>query len=131
MSIWGHRVSIKLVVTAIAVVMLGVFAIAVARPAPRQITLVVRGMAFYLEGGELPNPTITIKPGERVRVVLRNQDRGFTHDFAFPAMDAALSPISWNESDDVVFDAPAKPGIYDYWCRPHMMMMRGKIIVQE
>jgi len=29
-----------------------------------------------------------------------------------------------------VFEAPEKPGTYDYWCRPHMTMMRGKIIVR-
>ncbi len=130
MSFWGHRVSIKLVATAIVVVLLGVLSVAVARPA-REVTLVVRGMAFSLEDGDLPNPTITVKPGERVRVVLRNEDRGITHDFAFPAVDAVLDPLSWNQSDTVVFEAPAKPGIYDYWCRPHMLMMRGKIVVQD
>ena len=39
------------------------------------------------------------------------------------------TPIGWNQSADVVFDVPETPGRYDYWCRPHMMMMRGKIIV--
>jgi plastocyanin len=131
MSFWGHRVSAKLVVTSVAVVLLGAFAVAVARPTPREITLVVRGMAFYLEGGELPNPTLTLKAGERVRVVLRNEERGMQHDFAVPAMRAALDPVGWNESSDATFVVPETLGVYDYWCRPHMTMMRGKIIVQD
>ena len=131
MSFWGHRVSAKLVVTAVAVLALGAFAVALTRPAPREITLTVRGMAFYLDGNELPNPTITLNAGERVRVVLRNEERGVNHDFAVPAMRAALEPIGWNESSDVTFMAPETPGVYDYWCRPHMLMMRGKIIVQD
>jgi hypothetical protein len=130
MSFWGHRVSAKLVVTAVAVLLFGVFAVALTRPAPRAITLTVRGMAFYLDGNDQPNPTITLHAGERVRVVLRNEERGVRHDFAVPAMSAALDPIGWNESSDVTFVAPATPGTYDYWCRPHMLMMRGKIIVQ-
>jgi heme/copper-type cytochrome/quinol oxidase subunit 2 len=119
------------VVTAVAVLLLGVFAVALTRPAPREVTLTVRGMAFYLEGNELPNPTITLRAGERVRVVLRNEERGIQHDFAVPAMRAALEPIGWNESSDVTFVVPETPGEYDYWCRPHMLMMRGKIIVQD
>jgi plastocyanin len=131
MSFWGHRVSAKLVVTTVAVLLLGAFAVAVARPAPREVTLVVRGMAFYLEGNELPNPTLTVNAGERVRVVLRNEERGIQHDFAVPAMRAALDPVGWNESSDATFVVPETPGVYDYWCRPHMTMMRGKIIVQD
>jgi len=130
MSIWGYRVSLKLVAMTVVVVLLSVFAYALSRPAPREITLVTRGMAFYLENGDLPNPAISLQPGERVRIVLRNEDRGLKHDFAFPSIDAALEPVTWNQSDDVVFEAPEKPGTYDYWCRPHMTMMRGKIIVR-
>ena len=129
MSLWGRQVSVKLIGTAVAVVLLGVLAYAVTRPAPREITLVAKGMAFYLEDGDVPNPTITLKPGERVRIVLNNLDRGLRHDFVVPSLDAALDPVSWDQSDDVVFVAPSEPGIYDYWCRPHMTMMRGKIQV--
>ena len=66
----------------------------------------------------------------RGRIVLRNDDRGITHDFAVPAMDAAVDQIDWNEQADTTFDVPKAPGRYDYMCRPHMLMMRGQIIVQ-
>ena len=130
MSFWGHRVSARLVITAVTVLLLGVLAVAVTREEPREITLVARGMAFYLENGDLPNPTITVKPGERVRVVLRNEERGIRHDFAVPGLRAALDPLGWNESGAVIVDAPDAPGLYEYWCRPHKMMMRGKIVVE-
>ena len=129
MSIWGRRVSIKMVACA-SVVLLGGFAVALTHPAPREITLVARGMVFYLEDGDVPNPTLTVNAGDRVRVVLRNEDRGLLHDFAVPGLRAALDPIGWNHSADVTFEVPNTPGTYEYRCRPHMMMMRGKIIVQ-
>ena len=131
MSLWGYRVSVKLIVMAAAVVLLGVLAVAVTRPEPRVITLVVNDMTFYVEGRDDPNPMIFVNPGERVRVVLKNQDRGVRHDFAVPASRAALDLVSWNQSSEMVFDVPDTPGKYDYWCRPHMTMMRGTLIVMD
>jgi plastocyanin len=93
--------------------------------------LVVRGMAFYLDSDpSQANPTLTVRAGERVRVVLRNEERGFTHDFAVPAIEAATDLINWNEQSSVTFDVPDRPGTYEYVCEPHAMMMRGRIIVQ-
>ena len=132
MSIWGHRVTARLVAMAIVVVAVGALLTASVMRAPaREITLVVRGMAFYLEGDtSTPNPTLTFKAGERVRVVLRNQDRGITHDFAVPLMDAAVDAIDWNEDAGVTFAVPDAPGRYEYTCRPHALMMRGEIVVE-
>ena len=48
-----------------------------------------------------------------------------------PLSGAALNPIGWNQTADVTFVVPDEPGTYDYWCRPHMLMMRGKIVVQD
>ena len=92
----------------------------------REITLVVSGMAFYLEGDpSTPNPTLEVKAGERVRIVLRNEDRGLTHDFAVPVVAAAMNAIDWNQSGEVTLDVPDTPGTYEYMCRPHRLMMRG------
>ena len=129
MSIWGHKVSAKLVATVVAVLLLGALGVALTRPAPREVTLVARGMAFYLENGDTPNPTLTFKAGDRIRIVFRNQDRGISHNVVVPAVNAEFQPIGWNQSADVVFEVPDTPGIYEYWCRPHMMMMRGTIQV--
>jgi plastocyanin len=131
MSIWGHRISIKLIAVVVAVVVVGALAAAVSRTPSREVVLVARGMAFYLESDpSQANPTLTFRAGERVRVVLRNEERGFTHDFAVPAIDAATDLINWNEDSSVTFDVPDRPGAYEYVCEPHAMMMRGQIIVQ-
>ncbi len=100
-------------------------------PGGRDIVLVARGMAFYLEGEpSTPNPTLRVNAGEHVRIVLRNRERGMVHDFAVPALQAVLDPVRWNEDGDVVFAAPASPGTYSYHCRPHAAMMNGKLIVE-
>jgi plastocyanin len=61
--------------------------------------------------------------------VLRNQDRGLTHDFAVPAVAAAMNAIDWNHSGEVILEVPDTPGTYEYMCRPHVLMMRGTIRV--
>jgi plastocyanin len=93
---------------------------------------VARDMAFSFENDPATrNPTIEVKAGERVRIVLQNRDRGFTHDFAVPALGAGLDGISWNEDGSVVLDIPSTPGTYEYICRPHNPMMKGTLIVRD
>ena len=130
MSILGRRFSTKLMATMAGVMLLVALLPAWSITPKRDITLVVRGMAFYLENDpSTPNPTIEMKVGERVRVVIKNQDRGFTHDFAVPVLHAATKQTDWNESGHVVFKAPKKPGTYEYVCQPHRLMMKGTIQV--
>ena len=131
MSIWGHKVSVKLIAIAIVVVVVGALAAAVTLQPSREITLVARGMAFYLESDPAtPNPTIRVKAGERVRIVLKNQDRGFVHDFAVPAVDEAVDQINWNESSASTFVMPSRAGTYEYVCQPHRLMMSGTLVVE-
>ena len=135
MSILGHNVSrtllLRTAATIVAVLLLAVLLPALTTTPAREITLVTRGMAFYIEGdASTPNPTIEVKRGERVRIVLRNQDRGMTHDFAVPVIAAAMNAIRWNESGDLTFDVPETPGAYQYECRPHRLMMRGTIRIR-
>jgi plastocyanin len=133
MSILGRRVSGRVVaaVAALFVMIAGLLPVMTKAPA-REITLVVRDMAFYLENdASNPNPVIQARPGETIRVVLVNRDRGITHDFAVPASEAATKAIDWNEQDEVTFDVPDEPGTYPYVCRPHVLMMKGQIIVRS
>jgi plastocyanin len=130
MSIWGHRVSRK-AVAALACLLVALAMVPAWSWAPdREVVLVVRGMAFYTDSQpDIPNPTIEVRAGERVRVVLRNDDRGLVHDFAVPALDRGLDAIRWNETSEVTFTVPTAPGSYEYVCRPHALMMRGKLNV--
>lgn len=130
MSICGHRVSVKVVAVAATVLVVGGLLTARSLTPSREIVLVARGMSFYAQGDpSTANPTITLKAGERVRIVLRNEDRGITHDFAVPVFNAAADLVDWNEQSEVVFAAPETPGRYEYVCRPHQVMMRGVVVV--
>ena len=131
MSIFGRRVPVQAIAAAALLMLLAALLPALSNTPAREIRLVTRGMAFYLaDDPTTPNPEIVVGAGERVRVILRNDDRGMTHDFAVPALDAALAPIGWSESRDLVFDAPDAAGTYTYECRPHRLMMRGTIRVR-
>jgi plastocyanin len=130
MSVFGRQVSGK-TVAGIALLMIVTALLPVMTSAPaRDIVLVTKDMAFYLEGDpSTPNPVIEVKAGERVRIVLRNQERGVMHDFAVPSMRSAIDGLRWNEQGDVTFDIPDVPGNYEYVCRPHLLMMKGVIKV--
>ena len=131
MSILGHRISFSVIVVVVVLMVIGAWLPAMTRKPAREITLVAKDMSFYLESDPATaNPTIEVKAGERVRIVLRNADRGMTHDFAMPAVSAGLDAIDWNESGEVTFDVPLTPGTYEYICRPHRFMMRGSIVVR-
>jgi plastocyanin len=130
MSILGHKVSTKVVATLAGLMLLAALLPALTRTPTREVQLVMKGMAFYLETDlATPNPTIEVQAGERVRVVVRNEDRGLTHDFAVPVAGAVTKEIPWNQSGEVVFDVPETPGTYEYICQPHQLMMRGTIRV--
>jgi plastocyanin len=127
----GHLIAALVLTVAAGAVAVAMWGPPTIRPS-REIRLVADGMAFYLESDPAtPNPTLTVKPGERVRIILTNRDRGFTHDFAVPALSAALDAIDWNEDAGVVFEAPPTPGVYEYVCRPHSAMMKGQIIIGD
>jgi plastocyanin len=130
MSVWGRKVPVK----AVAALVCALIAVAGWLPVgtkgrPREIVIVAKGMAFYVEGTKTANPEISVRPGESIRVVLKNEDRGLTHDFAVPAVEAATDPLDWNQKDDVTFEAPETPGTYEYVCRPHLLMMKGALNV--
>jgi plastocyanin len=132
MSIWGRRISVQPVaaVAVVFMVAMGVARVLMGENA-REITLVARDMAFYVEGdSKVANPAIEARAGETLRVMLKNQDRGMTHDFAVPSADASTGVLKWNEEDAVTFRVPNNPGTYEYVCRPHLLMMKGTLVVK-
>jgi hypothetical protein len=99
------------------------------RPPPREITLVARGMAFYVEGQSAANPTLTVYAGETIRLTLRNEAPGLQHDLAIPALGAATDPLAAGGSRTIAVVVPDEPMTIDYVCRPHATMMRGRLQV--
>jgi plastocyanin len=131
MSILGRRISTEpvAIVAVIFMVAMGVARALVGNNA-REITLVAKDMAFYVDGDtRTPNPVIEARAGETLRIVLKNRDRGMTHDLAVPSVEAATDPLDWNEQDEVTFEVPSEPGTYEYVCRPHLLMMKGTLKV--
>ena len=94
-----------------------------------RITLAARGMAFYLEGDDTPNPTLTIPADSSIEICLRNEDRGSLHDLACPDLDLRTMQLSAGRSQTIRFRTPAEPGRSQYRCTLHPIMMRWEIRV--
>ena len=97
----------------------------------REIRIVAKDMAFYVDGDRTPNPTLRVKAGEQIRVVLRNDDPGMTHDFAVTPWELATKTLTVKgEWDAVTFRVPAVRGTIPYQCTPHSQMMKGTIAIE-
>ena len=58
--------------------------IVASREQVHEIRLVAKNMTYYANGNQDPNPPLRLVPGEQVRVIFRNDDRGMSHDFGIP-----------------------------------------------
>ena len=98
---------------------------------PREIRMVAKDMTFYVEGDTAPNPILRVKAGEQIRIVLRNDDPGMTHDFAVKAWNLATKTLTQKgEWDAVQFRVPAQRGTIPYQCTPHSQLMQGTITIE-
>lgn len=97
----------------------------------RDIRLVARGVAFYVDGRPEANPVLRVAAGERIRLLFRNEDRGMAHNFAVSGwrLSQAL-PLEPGETASVVVRVPDRPGRHAYVCTPHATLMHGVIEVQ-
>jgi plastocyanin len=100
------------------------------RREPRQIVIVTRDMAFFLEGTSEANPAIRVKAGEEVLLTLRNEEPGMTHDFSIATWGATTRALKGGGTDRIRLMAPRSPGTTEYVCRPHAATMRGLVIVE-
>ena len=103
---------------------------ALSRESERELRVVVIDRAFYLEGQTQANPTLTLRAGERVRLVLRNEEDGMRHDFAIRAWGVAVPPIEGRGRREIDFRVPDARGEATYNCTPHPVSMRGAITVE-
>jgi len=96
----------------------------------REIHLVVKDMTFYIEGEDSPNPTLHARPGERIRLVLRNTDSGMSHDFTIRSWNVNTRLLKGKAQDSIEFTVPDTRGSHVYNCTPHWEMMNGFITVE-
>jgi plastocyanin len=99
------------------------------RQGPRTIVLVARDMAFVTGPTSAPNPPIELRAGERIRLVIQNQDRGMKHDLAIRALGLRTRTVDYGESDALVLTVPKQPGTLEYLCSFHPFLMRGSLVV--
>ena len=95
--------------------------------AVREIALVTRDMAFYLEGDTVPNPTIRLEAGEEVRFIVRNLDPGIVHNLAIEGWGLETPYLDAERSTTVHVRVPEQLGTQAYLCPPHRAMMGGVI----
>lgn len=100
----------------------------VGRPPLRTITLSMKNYAF-----NRVNPTIYLRPGERVKFVVRNDEdpsAPVKHDFEIPALGVGPKPeLSPGQIREVTVTAPLE-GTFSYGCATHRGM-GGKIVIRR
>lgn len=97
---------------------------------PREIRLVVRDMAYFVDGAGPANPPLRAARGERLKLVLLNTDAGMSHDFSIPALQIQTRQLTGKGEEAIEFVAPSAAGVHEYHCTPHALMMRGTITVE-
>jgi uncharacterized cupredoxin-like copper-binding protein len=120
---WGVRVLCVGLMALCAVGASG--AQAAAAPKPRVIEVRAREYRF------MPR-VIRVKPGERVKVYLRNVGRE-KHEWELEEMHVEIRPVAPGKTGEVTFTAPSKPGTYEFACHVdghYEKGMKGVLVVQ-
>lgn len=98
---------------------------------PREVVLIARDMVFIAPGQATgPNPTLKLRAGERIRLVLENRDPGMKHDVVAPGLGIRTATVEFAASDRRLVTVPRRPGTYDYFCTYHDRLMRGRMVVE-
>ncbi len=78
----------------------------------------------------LDNPTLRVRTGETVELVLRNRDPGMKHDLTIAELGLKTRMTYFGDTVVLRFTAP-QPGTYIYLCSIHPRLMRGQLIVES
>jgi len=97
----------------------------------REIHIVAKDMTYRVDGVSGANPALRFTPGEKVRVFLRNDDKGMQHDFGIPAWGVTTGIVEWSSEKTVTFQVPASTARASYVCTPHSAMMAGAVILER
>jgi FtsP/CotA-like multicopper oxidase with cupredoxin domain len=97
----------------------------------RDLRLVIVDKTFYVEGQPTPNPTLKLRAGERIRLVLHNEDEGMRHDLRIGEWNVAVPAIDGKGERAITFRVPEGRRSVSYACTPHSASMRGAIEVES
>ena len=95
-----------------------------------EVRLVARDMTYFVEGSSEPNPTLRVPRGSRLRVVLTNNDPGYSHNLIVSSFGIETPLITNGKTQAIEMKVPPAPGLHAYSCGPHAEMMRGNIAVE-
>ena len=77
----------------------------------RDVVLVATGMSFALASAPgAANPALAFRPGERIRLTIKNEAPGLRHDVAIPAWNVATEQVGFGETAQVIFTVPQTDG---------------------
>lgn len=124
------RVRVGVIVSTLLMAAVLLPIIGLSRGHDRDVRLVVIDKTFYLEGQSLPNPTLKLHAGERIRLILRNEDEGMRHDLKIGAWNVAVPPIEGKGERALTFRVPDSRAVVSYACTPHSASMLGSIEVE-
>jgi plastocyanin len=96
----------------------------------REIRLVVRDMTYYAAHTAEANPTLRVARGEKIRLVLTNEDPGYSHNLIAPELGVSTRLLAKGKSQSIEITIPDVAGLYSYRCGPHSEMMRGNITIE-
>jgi plastocyanin len=125
--------TVGLVLAGLVLVATGVAARSAMQPV--RIEIVIEQMTFRMPDAANParmvdNPTLRVRTGQSVEIVLRSLDPGMKHDLLIPDLDLRADAVANGETSTIRFTAP-QPGTYTYICSMHPKLMRGELIVTE
>ncbi|MCZ6810681.1 MAG: cupredoxin domain-containing protein [Planctomycetota bacterium] len=100
-----------------------------------RIELIAQQMTFRQRDAADPsqwldNPTLMVRTGETVELVLRNRDAGMKHDLTIAELGLKTRMTYFGDTVVLRFTAP-QPGTYIYLCSIHPRLMRGRLIVES
>tara|TARA_B100000809_G_C14658832_1_gene358820 strand:- start:29 stop:466 length:438 start_codon:yes stop_codon:yes gene_type:complete len=115
-----------LIITAVFSALLPLLAGNLKRPeAVVTVVVVAKDMKF-----NQTNPTIYIRPGTKIRLILRNEDPGMRHDLVLEALGLETPILKEGESAILEFVVEDE-GLFEYICSLHPVLMRGILMVSD
>ena len=129
-----RRVPIVFVAIVIALAAVFLPGLIASRQPARELIVVARGMTYYVNGAPAPNPELQFVPGEDVRLVFRNEDKGMLHDFRIASWSVTTGLVEGGRERSIEFTVPAGPDVpmtATYNCTPHAAMMAGGVTLKR